>query len=487
MKRIAIVGGGASGLAAATALQYAKQAGAELDFTLYERDSRLGGVMQTELVDDCLIEAGPDSFLSEKTTGAEFCKLFGLGDQIIGSNDSERITYILVNNRLIAMPDGLMFMVPTKIFPTITTPLFTWGTKIKMGFELLTRPPKNSHADESVADLVRRHYGQEVVDRLADPLLAGVYGGDAANLSVKAVLPRFADMESKYGSLSRGMLAARKKMAEFTKAQGPNYKPRPLFSSLKDGMQQMVDAVAAFLPKASVQTGVAITNVLREDDKWMVVLNGSPEPFDALILATPAHVAGRLLSRQNQVLAYDLNAISYSSSVTVVLTYCRADLAAMPPGFGFLVPKSENRRVRALTFVHNKFPHRAPLDKGIVRVFLGGLSDQGVLAFSDEEIIATVRRELSEIVALNAEPRITRIYRWNRAMAQYGPGHLERVHRIQQAVAATPALALAGNAFQGIGVPDCLASGLSAAVSLCDQLGLPKPDLKINLKPAATR
>lgn len=487
MKTIAIVGGGASGLAAATVLQFAKQAGADIDFTLFDRDSRLGGVMQTEVVDECLIEAGPDSFLSEKTTGADFCRLFGLGDQIIGSNDSERITYILVNNRLIPMPDGLMFMVPTKILPTVTTSLFTWGTKIKMALEFFSRPPAKNSQDESVADLVRRHYGQEVVERLADPLLAGVYGGDAVSLSVKAVLPRFADMERTHGSLSRGMLAARKKVADFVKAQGPGYKPRPLFSSLKNGMQQMVDAVEAFLPRQFIKTGAAITNAYLEDDKWMIAVDGQPESFDALVVATPAHVAGNLLERQNSVMAYDLKAISYSSSVTVVMTYSRSDLTNMPPGFGFLVPKSENRRIRALTFVHNKFPHRAPPDKGIVRVFLGGLSDQGILALSDDEILSTVRRELNEILGLAVEPRITRVYRWNRAMAQYGPGHLERVQRIQQAVSATPRLGLAGNAFQGIGVPDCLASGLSAAMSICDQLGVPKPDLKINLKPVQTR
>jgi oxygen-dependent protoporphyrinogen oxidase len=487
MKRVAIVGGGASGLAAATALEFARQAGSDVEYTLFERDPRLGGVMQTELVDDCLIEAGPDSFLSEKTTGAEFCQLFRLGDEIIGSNDSERITYIVVNNRLIPMPDGLMFMVPTKIMPTITTSLFTWGTKIKMGLELLAKPTAKNGQDESVADLVRRHYGQEVVERLADPLLAGVYGGDAANLSVRAVLPRFADMESKYGSLSRGMLAARKRMAEFTKAQGPGYKPRPLFSSLKNGMQQMVDAVTTFLPKTSVRTGETVTAVLRERDKWTIALNGSGEHFDALIIATPAHVAAHLLSKVSPVLTYDLGAISYSSSVTVVMTFNRTDLAHMPPGFGFLVPKTEKRRIRALTFVHNKFPHRAPPDKGIIRVFLGGLSDQGVLALSDEEILSTVRQELKEIVNLTAEPRIVRLYRWNRAMAQYGPGHLDRVARIQTAVNGIPGLAVAGNAFQGIGVPDCLASGLNASMSICDQLGIAKPGLKINLKPLATR
>jgi oxygen-dependent protoporphyrinogen oxidase len=486
VKRIAIVGAGVSGLAAATAIQRAKEAGADVEFTLFERSHRLGGVMVTELIDDCLIEAGPDSFLSEKTYGADFCKTFGLGDQIIGSNDADRKTYIVVNNRLIAMPDGLMFMVPTKILPTITTSLFTWGTKLKMGMEYFSQPPV-TNGDETVGDMVRRHYGQEVVERLADPLLSGVYGGDADSLSVQAVLPRFADMERKYGSLSRGMLAARKKMAEMTKKAGPGYKPRPLFSSLKSGMQQLVDAVAAYLPKERIHTGVSVESVTRSGSGWIVTVNGGQQTFDGIIIATPAHAAGKLLGSFDPVLAVELNSVSYSSSVTVAATYNRNDLAHMPPGFGFLVPKTEKRRVRALTFVHNKFPHRAPADKGILRVFLGGLSDQGVLELSDEDILSTVRRELREMIKLDAEPRVQRVYRWSKAMAQYGPGHLGRVKRIQQSVAAVPGLALAGNAFQGIGVPDCIASGLNAANAVLDQLDLPKPKLGISLQPVATR
>ncbi|HWR15205.1 MAG TPA: protoporphyrinogen oxidase [Terriglobales bacterium] len=486
MKTIAIIGAGVSGLAAATALQRAKEAGADLEFTLYERSERLGGVMVTEQLDGCLIEAGPDSFLSEKTYGTDFCKLFGLGDQIIGSNDDERITYIVVKNRLIAMPDGLMFMVPTKILPTVTTPLFTWGTKIKMGLEFFSKPPVKN-GDETVGDLVRRHYGQEVVERLADPLLSGVYGGDADSLSVQAVLPRFADMESKYGSLSKGMLVARKKMAEMTKKMGPNYRPRPLFSSLHNGMQQLIDAVVKFLPADRIRTGVAVDSLQREGNLWRVAINGERRFFDGVVIATPAHAAGRLLRPLSYALASELESVSYSSSVTVAATYNRSDLAKMPPGFGFLVPKSERRRIRALTFVHNKFPHRAPADRGIVRVFLGGLSDEGVLSLSDDEILGTVRRELREMIKLEAEPRTERVYRWNKSMAQYGPGHLDRVKRIREAVAAAPGLALAGNAYQGIGVPDCIASGLIAANSLLDQFSIPRPELGINLQPVATR
>jgi oxygen-dependent protoporphyrinogen oxidase len=486
VKRIAIIGAGVSGLAAATGIQRAKEAGAPVDFALFERSGRLGGVMVTERIDDCLIEAGPDSFLSEKTYGTDFCKTFGLADQIIGSNDQERKTYIVVNNRLVAMPDGLMFMVPTKILPTVTTPLFTWGTKIKMGLEFFSRPPV-TNGDETVGDLVRRHYGQEVVERLADPLLSGVYGGDADSLSVQAVLPRFADMEKKYGSLSRGMLQARKKMAEMTKKMGPGYKPRPLFSSLRDGMQQLVDAVAAYLPNDRLRTGATVERIERTQTGWDVTGDGRTEIFDGVVIATPAHAAGKLLGETDAALADELQSISYSSSVTVAATYKRSDLAQMPPGFGFLVPKTEGRRVRALTFVHNKFPHRAPPDKGILRVFLGGLSDEGVLQLSDDEILATVQRELREILHLEAAPRTQRVYRWNKSMAQYGPGHLERVKRIRQSVSSLRGLALAGNAYQGIGVPDCIASGLIAANSLLDYLQLAKPDLGINLQPVATR
>lgn len=442
--------------------------------------------MVTERIDDCLIEAGPDSFLSEKTYGADFCKTFGLGNQIIGSNDSERKTYIVVKNRLVEMPDGLMFMVPTKILPTIMTSLFSVGTKIKMAMEYFSKPPERQ-GDETVADMVRRHYGQEVVDRLADPLLSGVYGGEADSLSVQAVLPRFAEMEREYGSLSRGMLAARAKMASAKKSAGAYEKPRPLFSSLKNGMQQLVDAVVAMLPPEKIHTSTPVDFVFRNASDWTIGAAQKTERFDGVIIAAPAHVAGKLLAQIDGTLAEMLNGISYSSSVTVAATYNRADLVDMPKGFGFLVPKAERRRIRALTFVHNKFPHRAPENKGILRVFLGGLGDERVLGMTDQQILSTVRHELREIIKLEATPRTERVYRWNKAMAQYSRGHLDRVKRIRLAVAGTPGLALAGNAYQGIGVPDCIASGLTAANSLLDQFALPKPNLGFSLQPVATR
>src|ERR1700745_2198979 len=241
MKRIAIIGGGISGLSAAYALEEKRRAGLEVQYVLYEASARFGGVLVTDRVDGCILEAGPDSFLTEKPWATDLCGKLGLAGQLIGSNDAERKTYILVRGKLVEMPDGLMFMVPTKLAPTIFSPLFSTQTKLRMAQEWF-HPPHKANGDETVAAFVERHYGPEVVDRLADPLLSGVDGGGGRQVRVRAVLPRFAEMEAKHGSLGRAMLAARAAMARASKT-----KPRPLFTSLKEGMQQMVDALVAAL------------------------------------------------------------------------------------------------------------------------------------------------------------------------------------------------------------------------------------------------
>lgn len=461
--RVAIIGGGISGLSAAYHLEKQRAAGVPLEYTLIESAGRLGGSMYSERIDGCVVEAGPDSFLSEKPAASLLAKDLGIGDQLIGSNDAQRKTYIVVKNRLIEMPDGLMFMVPTKIIPTALSPLFSWGTKIRMGLELL-HAPRPMTTDETVAEMVERHFGAEVVDRLADPLLSGVYGGSAAQLSARAVLQRFVEMEEKHGSLSRAMLASRKKM--MMAAKGAQTAPRPLFTSMKDGMQQMVDAIVARLDVESVRTNSSVRSIAQRDGGWHVAADFGTERFDAVIVCTPARVAGQLLESVHQELATDLKSIPYSSSLTMTMGYNMSDLAKLPPGFGFLVPRSEGRRMLACTFVHRKFPHRAPADKGLLRCFLGGAGDEAVLALSDEEITAIVHRDLREIICLEAEPRFVRIYRWRGAMAQYTRGHLDRVARIERNVGQLPGLALAGNAFRGIGVPDCIRMGAEAAATV---------------------
>ena len=460
MRRIAVIGGGISGLAAAFRLEKHRSAG--IDYVLFESGPRFGGVIRTEQTDGCLIEAGPDSFLTEKPWAADLCRDLGLSQQLIGSNDAERKTYILVNGRLVPLPDGLMFMVPTKLAATFFSPLFSWHTKARMVREWFIGPTERG--DETVAEFVGRHYGREMVQRVADPLLAGVYGGAAEELSVQAVLPRFAEIEARQGSLGRAMVATRKLR--------PSGQPPPLFTSLKDGMQQLTDALLAGIPPASRRTDTRVETVKPESGKWLVVSNGRTEEFDGVVFATPAYSAAEIIALASRDLAQELSAIRYSSSVTVTLAFDRQVRAILPEGFGFLVPRTEKRRLLAVTFVHNKFPHRAPADRALVRCFLGGSRDEEVLDLSDNDLHELVRRELQQILGISAAPLFARIYRWRKAMAVYTVSHKERVARIRRLIAAMPGFALAGNAYAGIGVPDCVRSGSEAASKVLADLAV---------------
>jgi protoporphyrinogen/coproporphyrinogen III oxidase len=464
VKRIAIIGGGVSGLSASFALERQRSQGAPIEYVVFESSSRFGGVVRTERMDDWLVEAGPDSFLTEKPWAADLCRELGLGDQLIGSNDAARKTYILVKGQLVPLPDGLMFMVPTRLRSTFLSPLFSWRTKLRMMAEWFYRPVPN-RAESTVAEFVERHYGREMVDRVADPLLAGVYGGSADELSVQSVLPRFADIEAERGSLGRAMVAA---AASGTQRSGP---ARPLFTSLKNGMQQMIDAVRARIPEAALRTNSVVESVKPVSGKWLVVADGGrTAEFDSVIIAIPACAAAGLLTSGCAELAGELNTIRYSSSVIAVLGYGEKTCAALPAGFGFLVPRTENRRVLAATFAHNKFLHRAPENHALIRCFLGGTRDETVLQCSEDEIRSIVRGELKQILGIDAEPRFVRIYKWKQAMAQYGVGHGARVERIQNLLAARPGLVVAGNAYGGIGVPDCVRSGSEAAAKILADL-----------------
>jgi len=456
MKRVAIVGGGITGLSAAYYLEKHRQSGIPLDYVLYEAGPRLGGSLLTEHIEGCVVEGGPDSFLTEKPWAAELCRDVGLGDQLIASNDAQRKTYILVDNRLIPIPDGLMFMVPTKILPTLTTRLFSFATKLQMAKEWF-HPPRPAGQDESVAALVERHYGSEIVERLADPLLSGVYGGEAAKLSVRAVLPRFVDMESQHGSLGRAMLSTRKKMAH---SKGT---PRPLFTSLRNGMQQLVDALLKYIPDGRFRRNTPICGIQRTSTGWSLQNEtGQTTEFEHLIVCTPANVAGTLLRPMDDQLGSNLEQVEYTSSVTVVLAF-QKEKTQLPPGFGFLVPRSEGKRMLACTFVQNKFPHRTPPDKALLRCFLGGSRNEDILAMTEEQILTAAREELRQIFGLAAEPVFTRVYKWRGAMAQYAVGHLERLEQIEQRRQLLSGLSLAGNGYRGIGVPDCVRSGRQAA------------------------
>ena len=467
MKRIAIIGGGISGLAAAFALEQHRRAGIDLDYVLYEASASLGGVLRTDHVDGCTIEQGPDSFISEKPWAADLCRELGLADQLIGSNDADRKTYILTNGRLVEMPDGLMFMVPTKIIPTGLSPLFSWKTKLRMTNELF-HPPRASNGDESVAAFVERHYGPEMVDRLADPLLSGVYGGEAAHLSIRAVLPRFAEMERTHGSLGRAMLAARKKARKKSADGSRQFASLPLFTSLKNGMQHLAETVVARLTPGSLMTNTTVQSIQPETEGWLVSANMRSDRFDRVIVALPAPAAAQVIRVASAKLSAELAAMRYSSSITVGVGYGRNVRQSLPPGFGFLVPRSEGKQLLAATFVHNKFPHRAPEDRALLRCFFAGKNAENVWALADDQIIAIVREELRQILGVRADPLFARVYKWKSAMAQYGVGHLDRLDRIEGLRQQLPGLALAGNAYRGIGVPDCIRSGRDAAKQVVD-------------------
>lgn len=485
--RVAVIGGGIAGLAAAYELEKARSAGADVTYTLFESRAKLGGSLASENVNGIVLERGPDSFLSEKPAGAELCRELGLADQLTPSNDANRKTYIVVKNGLVPLPDGLMFLIPTKLVPTALTRLFSPATKIKMGLELL-HPPRPSGEDESVASLVKRHFGQEAVDRLADPLLSGIYGGDATQLSARTVLPKLVEMETQYGSLTRGMLAAHKqmraKMAAMRAASGNGSGgqsgakpsgPRSIFTTLKGGLQQLVDALEARLNPEWVRKSTVVSAMHCDARVWRIQTDRGEEIYDAVILASPAWAAGRLLAATDAKLGDELCGIPYSSSITVNLVFDEAQLGPLPDGFGFLVPAVEGRAMLACTFVHRKFVGRTPTGKAVLRAFLGGAKNESLLDQSDEVLVATVRRELSEIlgsriVGPHIPAEATQVSRWRRAMAQYAVGHQERMKRVKERVAELPGLRLAGNAYDGIGIPDCIRTGRNAARELVAEI-----------------
>jgi oxygen-dependent protoporphyrinogen oxidase len=482
--RIAIVGGGIAGLAAAYELEKARAAGTPVEYTLFEARPQLGGSLASEIVQGAVLERGPDSFLTEKPAAAELCRELGLGPELLPSNDAARKTYIVVRNRLVAMPDGLMFLVPTKLIPTALTRLFSFRTKLRMAMELL-HPPRpagpGTNLDESVAALVLRHFGQEAVDRLADPLLSGIYGGDATQLSAQTVLPRMVEMERQYGSLTRGMLAAHRKMRAMAKTPSKTVNrgaggtagaaPRAVFTALRGGMQQLVDALTRKLDPASVRTATPVNSIEKTSSGWVIEAGGSKHEYDAIIMASPAWAAGELLAPVDPTLSAALGAIPYSSSITVNLIYDENKIGALPQGFGFLVPAVECRSMLACTFVHRKFLGRTPPGKAVFRAFLGGMKGEAMLAEPDDALVATVRREMSAILGAKCfsgtvEPEHAQVSRWRRAMAQYAVGHQARMLEINARVAALPGLRLVGNAYDGIGVPDCIRLGRAAGREL---------------------
>lgn len=438
-----IIGGGISGLSAA---YYLSKAG--IRPLLLERRPQLGGVISTSVQQGCVLEEGPDGFMAAKPWAMNLIRELGLEDQVIGSNDHSRVTYILKNGKLIPMPEGLMMMIPTKFLPLIETRLLSWGTKIRMGLEIFRQRSDVRLPDRSVHEFLVDHYGEECVDYLGEPLLAGVYGGDPRQMSVNSVLARFVELEAKYGSLTRAALAQKR-----PKSAGGSF-----LQTLKGGLGQLVEALR---PKAEVMQAAAET-IERAEGGFRVRANGDWIETDHLVVAATAGGAARLLASLQPELSSLLATIPYSSSITLSLGYRKAIFDHPLVGHGFLVPKKERKYVFGCTWVGNKFDYRVPPDKVVLRCFLGG----DAMALSDETLVDTARSELRSIMGVGTEPEFHNIARWPDSMAQYTVGHQNRVARIEELVRAMPGLYLAGNAYQGIGIPDCVRMGQEAATKI---------------------
>ncbi len=460
-RRVVVIGGGISGLSAAYTLARARRDGAPVDVILVESSMRLGGVILSEQVKGCVVEGGPDSFLAEKPEAAALARELGLGHLLNGSNDRERRTYILHRGKLRPLPDGLMLLVPTRLWPMVATPLLPISSKLAMAREWFTPPRHDGPEDESVADFVTRHFGRAMLENIADPLLAGVYGGDSGRLSMRSVLARFWKMERQHGSLTRATLQAMRQ-------RKASSNPPPLFMTLSGGLSQLSDRLASLLEPSHIVFGRRAQILERASGGYRVKLDDATTlDADAVILALPAHATAQILNSLNAKLAGLLAEIPYSSAMTVSLGFRVEQVAALPPGFGILVPVREQRRLLACTFVDRKFLGSAREGMALVRCFMGGSRDPEVLGVDDAEALALVGRELSEILGLKAEPEFSRIHRWPNSMAQYTVGHEARVRAIESELATHPGIYVAGNAYSGIGISDCIRTGKAAAQRAC--------------------
>ncbi len=456
-----IVGAGIAGLAAGFELL---RQGYE-NFRLLEAADRPGGVISTGQLAGMAIEEGPDSFLTEKPAALQLCRELGLGEQLVCSNDAARRTWIWRKHRLRALPEGWQMLAPARPLALWRSDLLSWSAKARIAREFFTlsRAPAS---ETSVGALVRARLGAEVLEVVVAPLLSGVYGGDADELSLDAVLPRLAQM-ARQGSLSRSLWRARRRRSAKAGAS------LPLFTTLRNGLGGCIAALAARLD-SRIETGCRVLRITKSGEGFQLECRHSSPESPAgrilqihccrLILALPAWAAAELLQELDGELALQLAAIPYASSLTVNLAYSPAP--PLPDGFGVLIPPGESLRMRACTVIQHKFPARVPPGRALLRVFYGGARDPEALALSDEQLLALVTAELRTILGLKQPPSAAHIRRWPRAMAQYTVGHAGRLQRIQAALAGHAGLALAGNAYRGIGISDCIESGYAAARTL---------------------
>jgi oxygen-dependent protoporphyrinogen oxidase len=483
LRRVAVIGGGITGLAAAQRLASRSD---NTQIVVFESSQRLGGIIRTETADGFLMELGPDSFITNKPGAIQLCSEIGFRDQLIPTDSRFRRSLVLRKGKPVPVPDGFMLMAPTKPWAILTTPILSFAGRLRLLCEALVARRKIDNDDESLASFVRRRFGQQTLERLVQPLVGGIYTADPEKLSLKATLPRFMEMEQSHGSVIRATLAQQKQEperaangrdgSEESSGSGARY---GMFATAAGGLSDMVAALEQNLRnsgRVDIQLGVKVTGINRatgSDPQWMLQLQHyAARPFDAVIVTLPTHSASRILGASiSQELQAALGQIEYASSAIVVSGHQLSDFEHPMDAFGLVIPAIEGRRILAVSFSSRKFRDRAPEGQILLRTFVGGAMQPELLSHDDDTIAGIVNAELRSIFGMKAEPMFSEVIRYNHAMPQYNVGHLERVARITTLLKQSPGLHLAGSSYTGVGIPDSIASGWAAADNVIQNAG----------------
>lgn len=472
-RHLVVVGGGIAGLAAAyRAAKTSHDHDLAWKITLLEKDNYWGGKITTDRVDGFVIEGGPDTFIVTKPWAMKICRELGISDRLYGTNPDKNATYVLKDQELAPLPEGLMMMIPSKFKPMIFTDLLSWPEKARMGLDFFI-PPRKENGDESLGGFVTRRLGRAAYERLIEPLMSGIYAGDGDQLSLTSTFPYLHELEKTHGGLIKGALAVRRRR-EARRVNSANSQGKGIFRTPKSGLVEIVDAYLEALREMGVELALetAVQAVARDGDGYQLRLEGGNNlSCDAVIIAAPAYVTGALLEKLDPGLADDLQSIPYVSTATVSLAYPQADLPVDLDGRGYVIPRREGREALACTWTSSKFPHRAPEGQALLRVFIGRAGQEEDLEWTEEELLAAAKRELKATLGIEIEPSLTRVHIWEKAMPQYNLGHPEKLEEIDRALENYPGLEVAGNGYRGIGIPDCIHSGEQAVDRILAALG----------------
>jgi len=476
-KRVVIVGAGITGLSAAFRLwELCNQKKKKVAVTLFDARDRLGGVIHTVKREGFLIDSGPDNFVTAKPWAMALARRLGIESEIINTNEAHRSAMVVRNGKLMPIPEGFLLMAPTKLMPMVATPLFSIPGKLRMAMEFFL-PTRRTDEDESLASFVIRRFGQEALDRVVQPLISGIYTARPEKLSLRATMPRFLDLESQYGSVIKGMQSQGKKrrQRDNTTGSGARY---GMFVTFKNGLETLIHALESHLGDVDFRLKTPVNGLEKSTNHdgfpaWEI--KSQPEPalkVHGVIIAGPSTHAAKLLKTVDPTLSEQLSAVPYASSAVAHLAYKREQISHPLDAFGCVVPMTEKRNIIAASFSSVKYQGRAPSGFVLIRAFMGGALQPEIIQRDDNSLIDTACDDLNDLLGISTKPQFAVISRWPDSMAQYEVGHLERVATMRKRIATHQGLQVAGNGFEGVGIPDCVRAGEQAAEAIMADLGL---------------